>query len=302
MSLLDHDHGPRDQISHPLDGFGFVVPIPMHLRIPVLLVADQQQDLYAVESGRVIALADSGAMVEPGDVLIEMANDELEDQLQQFAAELAVAETIVQANQSRKGTDQASSSALALAVKVRDSAEKNWQQARARVQRLTVRSPMSGRFTQRVPHPTEIRDRRFHVGHWVPAGTTVGWVGHPQERFGYAMATQGQIDRIQRGQRVRVCHQSLPTEYLFGRVQQVERTAWQTIPSELSAENLIIDEQSPNRVAKRTEAKYLVRIDLEPVGAVELPLRLVAIAEISVEPTSLWNRLRRLVADEYRGL
>ncbi|QDV43359.1 Peptidase family M50 [Stieleria neptunia] len=283
-------------------GIGLVIPFSRRVVVPVLVVAAEQQELHAIESGRIIELAESGAIVETGQVLIRLRNDELDDQLAQADAELAVATALVAAWQSRKGTAAENSAALAVAIKRSEAAEKHRRLVADRKERLTLVARSPGRFTHSIPRPVDARDRKWRCGQWVPSGTLMGWVGHPEHRKGVALVDQNQVDLIREGQHVRIRHASRSRGQIEGTVTQntlraLGRAAGESIPPELFAG--ATDSESRVDVS---EANYFVRITLEHASSPPLPLRSVALAEINVDPTSLWNRLRRIAASEYRGL
>ncbi|WP_372898337.1 biotin/lipoyl-binding protein [Stieleria sp.] len=286
---------------------GMVIPFSRRVVVPVLVVAAEQQELHAIESGRIVELAESGTMVESGQVLIRLRNDDLDDQLAQADAELAVATALVAAWQSRKGTPAENSAALSVALKRSEAAEKHRRLIARRKQRLTLVAGSPGRFTHAIPTPVDARDRKWRPGQWVPSGTLMGWVGHPEHRKGVALVDQSHVDLIRAGQHVRIRHASRSRGQIQGAVIQgavtkntvrhFERAAVESIPPELLADAA----DSKDRLDV-SQANYFVRITLDPASSPPLPLRSVALAEINVEASSLWHRLRRIAALEYRGL
>ena len=281
---------------------GLAIPFSSRVVVPVLLVAAEQQELHAIESGRIVELVESGTDVETGQVLIRLRNDELDDQLVRADAELAVATALVAAWQSRKGTAAENSAALAVAIKRSEAAAKHRRLIAEREQRLTLVARSPGRFTHSIPRPVDARDRKWRPGQWVPSGTLMGWVGHPERRKGVALVDQNQVDLIREGQHVRIRHASLWRGQIQGKViqntvRQLGRAAGESIPPELLADAA----DSQDRL-QADDANYFVRITLDEASLPALPLRSVALAEIQVDAISLWNRLRRSAASEYRGL
>lgn len=278
------------------------IPIRSRVVAPVFIVATQQHDLHASESGRIVELAESGTKVDAGDVLLRLESDDLQDRLLEAEAAHAVAEILVQAWQTRRGAESANSAALAVAQKRLQATKIDLEQAAKRVARLTITAPISGQFNLHHRDSALVFERPLRPGQWVSVGTLLGTVGHIRDRSALALTPQNEVDRVQDGQSVLLRHGSFSHgqtsgTVLRGTVQQVDRTAWQTIPPELIAVSNHSN-QSPNS----DEIYYLVRIDLQPTDAISMPLHSTAIAEIAVESRSIWNRFRRLFAAEYRGI
>ncbi|WP_182870358.1 hypothetical protein [Stieleria mannarensis] len=286
---------------------GMVIPFPKHVVVPMLVVAADQQELRALESGRIVALAESGSQVTAGQVLVRLQNDALEDQLASAQAELELATALVTAWESRKGSSGANPTALALSVKRRDAAEQQHRVLTRRVDRLTLVARSAGRFVHSAPRPVDARDRRLQCGQWVPRSTLLGWVGHPIDRNGVALVDQDQIDWVAAQQEVRVRHASMSSRRGRGTVRQIVRAVRESIPPELSTGDVagIDRSKSPDSQSQDSQDRdtlYWVRITLEDPLPLTLPSRSVVRAEIHVDSTSLWNRLRRLIASQYRGL
>lgn len=273
------------------------VPLRRHVVVPVLVVAAGQQEIHAVESGTIVQWADAGTNVAAGEILLRLTNHDIEDQLRQADADLAVADATVLAWRSRRGSTRESSAALALATQRRTAAEQTRRHAADRVQRLTIQAEFDGRFTPRHTQSADVPDLKFHRGQWIPAGTVIGWVGHAQTRSGIALVRQDQVELIRLGQRVRIRHASFSAGRLDGLVRHVDPAARQMVAPELAA--VTIDSSNP---ARPQAPNYIAKIEFDTPELAVLPLRSVLTAEIEVDPASLWNRLRRIFAAEFRGL
>lgn len=270
-----------------------LIPIGNRVFVPVLIVSDGENDVHASEMGQLQHWTQSGTRVNPGDVLFQFANDKLQDQLRRADAEVAEAGAIAHAWQVRKGAKSGNSTSLAIAKKRLEAAEKNRRRAAKRVDRLTVRSHSAGQFIQRVPESDVAYERTYRVDKLIPAGTLLGWIGAPQDRAGYAVASQSQVNLIQAGQSVRLRHGSLKSGRVTGKVVQIDTAAWGSVPPEFQLAS------GPNTAA---EPLYRVQIEFDKTISVNLPLRSVAIAEIAGTRRNVWQRLRRLFSTEFRGL
>jgi multidrug resistance efflux pump len=275
--------------------FAIVMLIPFRrpIAVPVLIVATDQRDVHASESGRLIRWTESGRFVQTGDILYQLDNAEAEDQLRRADAEVAEAKAIAEAWEIRKGAVSGNSTAIAISRKRVEAAEKNRRQAQERFNRLTILAPAAGQFSQRVPISGVDLDRELRLGQKIAAATQLGWIGHPEHRSGFAIATQGQIDLIKKGQSVRLRHGSLSGGSIIGDVQQVDAAAWNSVPAEFQLSGNQLDAAGPF---------YRIQIKFSDLVPIKLPLRSVAIAEITGQPRSVWQRLRRLVSSEFRGL
>jgi multidrug resistance efflux pump len=259
----------------------------------VVLVAADEHALHVAESGRLVQWVESGASVASGNVLFRFENAALEDQLRKAEAEVAETRAISEAWEKRRGAESGSATGLAISRKRLQAAEKNLRQAARRVDRLKVIAHQNGQLSHRPGPPGPRIDQTFRKGQQLATGTQLGWIGHPTDRNAIAVASQDEVDLIQPGQSVRIRLSSLPGGRLVGEVSEVDRNPWKSVPPELSAGS----DQTDSR-----ETKYLVRIDLDKVRSITLPLRTVATAEIECQWRSIGSRFRRLVSAEFRGI
>ncbi|MCO8123037.1 hypothetical protein NHH03_14910 [Stieleria sp. TO1_6] len=269
------------------------IPLPRTILLPVLVVPSGEQELYASESGRVVRSQPSGCTVDAGEVLVQLANTSIEDQLHRAQAKVAHATAIREAWRLRRGAESGSSTGALLAEKQLQIAITDLQQIQTQADRLTIKSPLAGRFDIRPLEPRSPLDRDLQPGQWIESGTQIGWLGHPTKRGGNAIASQQQIDAIRVDQAVWLRHPTFSSAKYSGRVRQIDRGAADQLPAELAASLQDADLAQPH---------YLVQIDFADSAPIPLAKRSVAVVEVHVDAMNCWDRLRRLVFGEFRGL
>ncbi|MEL6108745.1 MAG: hypothetical protein AAFU85_22285, partial [Planctomycetota bacterium] len=260
------------------------VPLPRTLRIPVMVVAADSTDVYASHGGTLSQFVRSSP-VRSGDRLMRIHNDQLEDRVLEAQRLLSESEVLLDALRLNKSRDASSADRIAVAEKQVRAARLDLDQMKAAEERLRVVAPRTGRFFAASFEP------RLENGRRIEAGTLIGRVGHPTRRGGYALAGQNEVGSLRPGQRVRLRHPSIPSKAIVGRVRLVNSTSTHGTPPEMST--LI--------AANRDAAFYSVQIDWKSDAHFAIPPRSIGLAEIEVDKSNLWSRIRLWYAKEFCG-
>lgn len=258
-----------------------LVPLPRTVRLPVMVVAAGSTDVYASHGGTIVQLA-SSSQVASGDPLMQIHDDQLEDRIMEARRLLLESERLLDALQLNKSRGASSADRIALAEKQVRAARLDLDQLAAVEKRMRITSPRSGKFYAASFEP------RLEKGQRLEAGTLIGRVGHPTQRCGYALVGQDEVGRLRPGQRVRFRHPSVPSKTIVGRVRLVLSTSTQGTPREMSS-----------IVESGRSAQYSVHIDWEGNNHVAIPPRSIGVAEVVVNKTSLWKRVRLWCAREF---
>ncbi|GAA0783337.1 HlyD family efflux transporter periplasmic adaptor subunit [Marinobacterium sediminicola] len=125
---------------------GLLLPFSTSVQVPAVLRAESSQTLFATEDGRIKAVyVQAGDSVEAGQVLLEMASPDLEQQLTQTRDQLQ----LVELKLSRQSASLEEKAAQAVNQERRRQLNEQLQGLEKRARMLAVRAPFSGRVSDR---------------------------------------------------------------------------------------------------------------------------------------------------------
>jgi putative peptide zinc metalloprotease protein len=281
------------------------IPIPLRVVAPVVLEPSEADPVYVTAPGRLVDAVREGDHVVQGQVIARLSNAELERDVAQLAADLAVQKIHVQTLTRRQSQDApgdvlGSGGQLPAAVEALADLENRLQERLAEQNRLTLRAP--GRGTVLPPRPTHHDVPVGELAFWsgtplearnrggsLDSGTPVCLIGDPDQLVAQLIVDQSVISLVRLGQQVRIRVDEVPDEFLTGTVTEIARQDSPTPLPELVAKNLIPVSSGSANAANLTVTSYRVRVDLDPHAAV-IPLRASGRAVIFVEPRTLGRR------------
>ncbi|MFO0905399.1 MAG: hypothetical protein U0939_20490 [Pirellulales bacterium] len=280
------------------------VPLPARVSAPALLQVESAAPLYVTVPGTIERTLAPGARVARGEVVIQLANPEVERQLVQAEGEVRVLETRVAYLESVRGDDPHASARIPAARESLAAALDVVAQRRRDLDRLALRADVSGVVLAPPDAVRPIHDAR-ELSNWggtplepwnrralLENGTLAGWVGEPHRREAIVFVAESEIERVAKGQTVRLAFAAWPTAVQRGRVTEIAPSESSELPAELAQGEQVpfrIDERG---VAQSLETLYQVRVALEDSDLPPLN-RVRGEARISVAPQSLGDRLLR---------
>jgi len=139
-----------------------VIPFPDHFRAPGVIKATPSRYIISDASGYALNWNDSLRRVKDSDVILSMANPEMELELKTLKAEIG------QVDAMERRSFQASPADLGPISERRNFIESKLTELREDQQNLEIRSPVAGELV--IYRPQEL------VGKWIPRGTVLGEV------------------------------------------------------------------------------------------------------------------------------
>jgi putative peptide zinc metalloprotease protein len=300
-----------------------MIPFPAHVFAPLVVQPRNAESVYVRQAGRLAAVAPGivpGAMVTEGQVLAQLANEELDLRMTELEGQLAVSrERLTSLEQLAYSDDEQTAadarSRVEQVVKSIESVEKRLTQLAEDRELLTLRAPRSGVVVPpdvvNTPQHSEIELKQWNgtpldpenIGAWIDTQTPSGdstrfcWVADPELFEARLVITQDDIEFVRGGQSVSIILNQAPD------VRYASK-----IPSD-GVSPVEID-VAPPRLASTNGGPLAVQADAAGVprplsphfdALVPLPrderlrVGLVGTAKIAIEPRTLWQRLSRYV-------
>ncbi|HYO24179.1 MAG TPA: HlyD family efflux transporter periplasmic adaptor subunit [Lacipirellulaceae bacterium] len=216
-------------------------PMTRHVWAPLVLAAAPQHPLYAAAAGELQFAAPAGTHVQAGDIVVRLANPELE-------LELARQQGVVQERRLRvahlrtlQGALPAAATLLPTAAAELADAEAQLVEQQRRVDALVIRAPSSGRLLDPPPRTDARRGRETlrtwtgsplderNLGAWIEPGAALAVVAAPGAWAAWAGVAEDDVPAITQGQAARVVVDAVfsaePGAILDAEVVQVSRQA-----------------------------------------------------------------------------
>ncbi len=281
------------------------VPLPCRVAAPVVLEAADPVPIYVTAPGRLVAGVREGDRVKQGQMIARLTNIELEKEVAQLAAELAVqqrhAKTLArQQSRDLPGDVLGAGGQLPVVLEAIADLENRLQDRQAEQDRLTLRAPRDGtilppRPIAASPPPGELEAwsgtplQTRNRGATLATGTRVCWVGDPDHIVAQLVVDESAIAKVRPGQSVRIYVDELPGQFLNGTVAEIAQWDTNEPPPELVAKRLVPERPAAGEPPALSATSYQVRADLQPHDAA-LPLRASGRAVIVVEPQTVARR------------
>ncbi len=262
-----------------------------------------------LESGRLVEiLAEETTYVIAGDPLARLDDVEASAVIEELEARRGFLKTEVRRTRellsrsiiSEKAHQQATSELREVSAAIAG--------ARARLDNLTLRAPVSGMVLRRDGEVGEVVDR----------GTPVFWVGAPRPLQIEAVVDEEDIPRVQRGQAVLVKADAFPGQALTGSVRQITPKGDPVnksfrvhigLPDDtplmigMTTETNIVIEERPNALLVPSAAVRAAAVwTVEDGRAMALPVEIGVTGQLQTEILSGLEDGRRVIADPPPGL
>ena len=278
------------------------IPIPRRISTVGWIVVANCQDLYALQSGRLVQVASSGEPVEQGQVLFEIQSDELSEKLLQVESNQTISDQIVVGWENRRGMLDQASAGLALARKRAQADQKELQEYQRRKARSLIQADRPGELLHRL-NVDRLRRERVNLpqgwlpGEWIAAGTHLGSVGDTKLKEVQATVSERELATISVGSAAWIRHASIDMTQPAGRVIQIKRSPWQELPVELR----VAMESSDLAGGRVSEKLYQIRIQFDQ-SLDSIPAHCVQQVVIDAKPTSFWSHLAKAVMSDHWGI
>jgi putative peptide zinc metalloprotease protein len=198
--------------------FVFFVPLPFSVKCNFEIQPRGGQQVYTPVPGQITEVAYlPGEQVQPGDVLMQLENPELELQLLDLEGRYRQAEEAYSVLYDTRYNDKSAVDQLDVAREVRDSAKKQWEEKLREAQQLTITATAAGKI---IPPPAKSDkislsqgrlptwegtpfDERNRGALLLPTDL-ICQIGDPHQMDAVLIIDQAYIDLVHEGQNVRV--------------------------------------------------------------------------------------------------
>jgi len=247
-----------------------LVPISLPVYAPCVLTPGLASPVYAAVNGRLLKVAEMGTVVRRGDVIAELANDDLELDLAKAAGLLRERETELRSVRLRALSGVTAAEAIPVAEQAVASASDHLRSLQQQQTQLLVRSPADGvvlppRNMPRIAGgPDAFISWSSHalqqsaVGAWLDAQTLLCWIGDSEMLRVDACVEQTEITRIADSGDCSVRFIGAPGTSVPGQLESVSSEPVKSVDRELLVHHLIAAD--PTQSWKPQNTMFLVRL------------------------------------------
>jgi hypothetical protein len=293
-----------------------LVPVSLPVYAPCVLTPGVASPVYAAVNGRLLKVAEMGTVVRRGDMIAELANDELELDLAKAAGLLRERETELRSVRMRALSGVMAAEAIPVAEQAVASAAEHLRSLQQQQQLLIVRSPADGVILppRNLPRMNGGPDtfiswnnqalQQSAVGAWLDAQTLLCWIGDSSMLRVDACVEQTQITRVADSGDCSVRFMGAPGLAVPGQLETFSSEPVQTVDRELLVHHLIAAD--PTQSWKPQSTMFLARlspkdsgnwgpVSVYSAGIARLPGRPVSIASLGwrlLRTTFGWSGIR----------
>lgn len=287
-----------------------MIPVSRHVTAPIVVEPANATRVHVTVPGTLTRFATIGQQLAKGDVIVELMDPQLEREVTALSGERDVQKLYTQQLQmlqvlERGAAKDGAGSQIVTANEALAATERRLDQKLGDHARLTIMAPQPGIVMPDRPRRpqtmkgqlptwsgTPLDDR--NLGSHLDPDTVVCLIGNPSDLKGIALIDSTNIERVERGQSVRMIVDELHEHVLIGTVVEIARVEVSESPPELVAKQLL-----PSDTTDSTKSYYAVSVALRP-GQKSPLLWSSGRVKIAVNPLTLAEVIYRQLCDTFR--
>lgn len=276
-----------------------LMPVPQRVAAQAIMQDRDGRHVYISASGKLVRSVPAGTAVKTGDLLGELANLELDREVEKLLGEKERLSIHVHNLEARRADDAEAAAEIPAAREMLTDIEQRLQQRQRDATRLRLVAPADGIV---LPPPAALAAspirgelgrwqgtplEHHNLGCWLETGMLFCIIGDPQFLEPILILNQTDVDLVQPGQRVRIVLEQIPGTILTGTIREIAVTNLQVVPRELTGQ--IATRMSTTdrpELPRPAETMYQARVALDDSAAQPL-LRTRGTAKVAVDPLPL---------------
>ncbi len=272
------------------------LPLPRTVVAPMISHPLNAENIVVSKAGFLRQASLDGDHVSPGEMVARLVDAQSESTELSLITRRNQLKTKLDTIRDRRGFDRDASASIPATTQSLIETKKQLELMRDERDRLQIRSKVEGvvysppMSTAWPGTPLDPQNR----GCRLEGGTHVCVVGDAVEREAVLYLRQQDIELVRIGQRVTIRVSDRSRGRVTGRVIGLASSPASELPNSLVQAGWI----KPSTIDSIATPYYPVRVRVDR-QAVRLPVRLMASAQIEVEPASFWTRARRWASDSF---
>ena len=287
-----------------------LIPLPHTVKTAAIVEPKDATRIYVAVDGTLRDAIAPGTQVQPGDVLGELHNLELQKEVVETRGKIEEQKLRLQNLKLSQRADPQAKAQIPAAEQALADLQKRLADREENARRLTINAPVAG--TVLPPAFEEDSTPAGELAHWsgspldprnfggfLKTGTLFCLIGDEQKMEALLIIDQGDVQFVRPGQSVRLRLEERPGEILTGTITDVAQIDLKVTPREL-----LQHEDVPTRINEQgrpelVSTSYQARVKFDPHAAV-LSAGSTGTAKIETAPQSLAARLSRYLSRTFR--
>jgi len=230
-------------------GFVLFVPLPFSVKCSFEVQPRGGQQVFAPISGQIQHVRyRPGSQVREGDVLLQLANADLEYALRELENRYKEADEMVKSLEDQRYTDRSAVENLDAAKDMRESAHRQWQEQKSEFDKLTITAPAAGTIIPPPSRKDKMRASQGRLPTWegtpfdarnkgalLEPTDLICQIGDPQQMEAVLVIDQSYIDLVREGQGVRVLLEAYTHKAYDSQIEEIAVTELKVASPGLSA-------------------------------------------------------------------
>ncbi len=287
-----------------------LIPLPYSVKTAAIVQPQDATRVYVAVDGTLENAIASGTQVQPGDVLGELHNLDIQKEVVETRGKIHEQELKLQNLKLSQRADPKAKAQIPAAEQALAELRKRLAEREENARRLTITAPVAGTVL-----PPAFQDEAAAEGElarwsgspldpknlhgYLETGTLFCLIGDAEKMEALLVIDQGDVQFVRPGQTVRLRLEERPGELLTGVVEDVAQIDLKVTPREL-----LQHEDLPTRLNEQgrpelVSTSYQARVRLDPHNA-RLSAGSTGSAKIKTAPQSLAARLSRYLSRTFR--
>lgn len=292
-----------------LSGILFI-PLPHRITAPALVELKDAQQIYVTAPGFLKSAASPRAQLEPGSLIAELRNDQIEQEILQLTGQIDQQQIRIATLQKRQLADPEAARELPTAEEQLADLKQQLQQRQTDQRRLTLTAPIAGTLIPAPPRPTEPNADELPAWSGSPLdpenqncflerGTWLCSVGNPAELQARLIVDQEDVEFIAAGQSVEILLDEYPGTVFQGTVEEIAEIDIDDLHPNLIHREEVTTETDASGKRQLSNTSYLAHVTLDR-ATVEPLIHASGQAKIAVAPESLVTKGYRQLRKTFR--
>ncbi|MEX1041295.1 MAG: HlyD family efflux transporter periplasmic adaptor subunit [Pirellulaceae bacterium] len=252
-----------------------LAPIPTRLHTVAISEAAQSDKLYAAIDGRLEYSLPAGTMVEANQVVMQLANADLEAKALELSGEIEEQLRQVETLRLRANNDPTAASQIPTAESALADLRQRYEVLQRDLDSLTIHAPQAGLLLAapyRIdPHSSErtlstwsgYLTEPTNLGCWVERGQRLCRIAEPGRLEARVIVMQDQVELVRIGDRVDLLFDSQATHAVSGVIDRIATDQTLELPRNLAHDSTLPLRQLPGGETQLAEGNYVAIVTLE---------------------------------------
>ena len=288
------------------------IPIPSRIHVPAIAEVDSDRRVYVQVDGRLIDAVKPDAVVQQGDILATLQNDELAEELLRIEGEIKIQRQHLESLKLLANNNPEASSQIPTAESALGDLLEQEAILKRKTNQLAIRAPADG-VVLSAPHKmNDAESERLlpswsgnplderNLGCYLQRGELLCLIGDRSAIEARLLVRQDQIELIRPGDTVSILFDGMATEAVSGTMKDISTDHASQVPRNLAANPTWGVERRPDGTLALADGAYSATVELDQESTSKILPGTSGRAVIVGRSQTVWQIVARFLQLNFR--